>query len=85
MSQWPTLSLCIQLQPQQVVGDRTQASVALVSHDAPVHGLQDAQRLSDLPATQPLLQQLAWTHLAPSQSPCVTWRQSLVLIYYLMR
>lgn len=63
-----TFPLSIQLQPQQVVHDRAQASIALVPHDAPVHRLQDALSLSDLTTTQPLMQQLTLTQLASCQS-----------------
>lgn len=75
-----TLPLCAQLQPQQVVDHRAKASEALVSHDAPVHGLQDAKRLSDLTTSQPLLQQLPGTDVAPTQSPCHTEFGDLLLL-----
>lgn len=61
-----TFSLYVQLQSQQVTDHRAEGPEALAPHGAPVHGLQDAQRLSDLPTAQSLLQQLPSTHVTAS-------------------
>lgn len=57
-----------------MVGDGAQAPEALLPPAAPVHGLQDAQRLPDLAATQALLQQRPVTYVAPTQN---TWEAEL--------
>ena len=68
--QTPTLSLCVQIKPQQMNGYQTQPAVALLPRWVPVQGLEDPQCRADLSPAQAFLEKLRRAQSPPAHHSC---------------